>query len=300
VSGSPPPGDPDDAALILGAGLINQQLSIGTNVVVAANNISVTANITDVATVGVSLLLAANTGGTGDGVITVADGVSILSTGGPFSVSMLTGSGSGSSIVLGVGSLIDTHGGSVQFGHSVVMGTASGSAGSVTINTTGAGTPGAVTFSGGVDDRTDASVGLLLNGVCVAGDPCAKTPPPPIVIPNSTVLYSNTLNSSQGGLTPPGGPGGGPPPPGPDILAVISPSGGPGSDNSAPTDTAVDALSGPLNAGPPTQAQPRAEGNYVSLMGSMLYEWREPRGAGASTTPGENTDFSGWGNEARW
>ena len=42
-------------------------------------------------------------------------------------------------------------------------------------------------------------------------------------------------------------------------------------------------------------------GYYVSLLGNMLYEWRDlhraPRGAGL---PEEDNDFSSWGNEARW
>ncbi|HXA70541.1 MAG TPA: hypothetical protein VNW24_08835, partial [Stellaceae bacterium] len=111
----------------------------------------------------------------------------------------------------------------------------------------------------------------------------------------SLFLFSNDLNKTNlatGGLEGETGGAGG--------LGNISPSAG-SSDDNTPTDQAVNALTGPLNSKPPTQAQPRMQGYYVTLLGGMLYEWRELPGARqGNTNPEEDTDFSGWGNEAKW
>ncbi len=142
-----------------------------------------------------------------------------------------------------------------------------------------------------------------INGICFGGAGCGTTPPsgPDITLLDTTVLYSNNLNQSQNGLANTGEPSGSTTG-GSDTLAGLSPSsGGPGSDTSSPTDAAVDALSGPLEVKPPTQAQPKVQGYYVSLLGGMLYQWRElTRATTGNTMPDENTEFSGWGDEARW
>jgi hypothetical protein len=137
----------------------------------------------------------------------------------------------------------------------------------------------------------------LINGVCFGGASCSTGLN--LSLLGSTVLYANSLNSSQGGLALESEPTSDTT--GADTLANISPSGGPGSDTSAPTDAAVNALSGPLNPKPASQAQAKVQGYYVSLLGSMLYEWRElSRATTSNTMPEENNEFSGWGNEARW
>ncbi|HKF73063.1 MAG TPA: hypothetical protein VKB68_15025, partial [Stellaceae bacterium] len=134
----------------------------------------------------------------------------------------------------------------------------------------------------------------LINGACFAG--CGGTINTSLL--GSLILFSNLLDLSQGGLA--GGLGG-------DLgggtggLGGISPSGGPGSGDNAPTDAAVDVLSGPLNAPPPSQAVPRLQGYYISLLGGMLSVWQDAPGTqGSGKNPEENTDYSGWGNEADW
>ncbi|HKX07842.1 MAG TPA: hypothetical protein VJN67_06585, partial [Stellaceae bacterium] len=132
----------------------------------------------------------------------------------------------------------------------------------------------------------------LINGVCFAG--CGNTIDTSLL--GSLLLFSNLLDLSQNGLANGAGEGdlGGT-----DTLAGISPSAGPSSDNTAPTDALVDALSGPLEVKPPTQTQPRLQGYYSALLGGMLYEWRE-LSHGTTGNADENTEFSGWGNEAQW
>jgi hypothetical protein len=135
----------------------------------------------------------------------------------------------------------------------------------------------------------------LINGVCFAGASCATrgTGLNPLLL-GSLVLYANNPSPGDPG-TPTGDTTGG------GGLGDISPSGGLGSDTSAPTDAAVDALSGLLNTKPPSQLQPRLQGYCVSLLGGMLCDWRDPSRASTSNgMPEENTEFSGWGNEARW
>ncbi len=80
-------------------------------------------------------------------------------------------------------------------------------------------------------------------------------------------------------------------------LGGISPAAG----GDTGTDASVDALTQPLNATTASQAVPKVQGYYVSLLGNLLYEWRQlSRMARGSNVPEENNDFSSWGNEARW
>ncbi|HLJ22341.1 MAG TPA: filamentous hemagglutinin N-terminal domain-containing protein, partial [Stellaceae bacterium] len=180
--------------------VIDSDLSAGTNVVVSATgNISVQANITDTGSIGVALTLASNTSAGGNGVITFANNTSILSTNGPLSVSLLTGSGSGSSIVLGSGSVLDTQGGDLFFSSKVLLGTAAGSTGVVTLKTTGVGGPGAVTFSSSVDDLGGGSVGLSLNAGAVqfSGSVGAGTPLASLgVTATSSTLHGTAVHTT--------------------------------------------------------------------------------------------------------
>jgi hypothetical protein len=113
----------------------------------------------------------------------------------------------------------------------------------------------------------------------------------------SLLLFSNELDKSAGGISTgglEGETGGG------GNLPGVSPSGGPGSDQT-PTDSAVDALGGPLNSKPPTQAQPRLQGYYVSLLGGMLSVWQAlPGTQQGGGNAEENTEFSSEGNGANY
>jgi hypothetical protein len=139
----------------------------------------------------------------------------------------------------------------------------------------------------------------LVNGFCFAAcSPSGPTVPP--FIPGGTIIYTNNANGVQGNDFGNGGPqgstgttgtGGG--------LGDVSPASG--DTSGTQTDVLVADLSGPANSKPAPQAQPKVQGFYVSLLGNLLYEWR-PLGnqLQGPVTPEQNTDYSNWGDEARW
>ncbi|HTZ77318.1 MAG TPA: hypothetical protein VMC10_05405, partial [Stellaceae bacterium] len=144
---------------------------------------------------------------------------------------------------------------------------------------------------------------FLINGVCFAGAGCntGLAGPSFVLTPQLQQVITNLLNNNVNGnnAPPPDQPGGGfgGSGGGGGNLANVSPAAG----GDTGTDATVDALTQPLNAGTAPQAVPRVQGYYVSLLGNLLYEWRQlARLARGANVPEENNDFSSWGNEARW
>ena len=144
---------------------------------------------------------------------------------------------------------------------------------------------------------------FLINGVCFGGAGCSTgAPPPTIDLPGGAVSgIGDLLNNGNGnagpGPDPLGGGGGGGGAGGDNGLGGISPAAG----GDTGTDATVDALTQPLNATTASQAVAKVQGYYVSLLGNLLYEWRQlSRLARGASMPEENNDFSSWGNEARW
>jgi filamentous hemagglutinin family protein len=135
---------------------------------------------------------------------------------------------------------------------------------------------------------------FIINGVCFAGPACNTglhlTPQFEAVI--ADLLNNGNGNTSTAPEQPAGGAGGSE-----GGLGGISPAAG----GDTGTDASFDALTQPLNAKTASQATPKVQGYYVSLLGNLLYEWRQLARLGRGTNvPEENNDFSSWGNEARW
>ncbi len=136
---------------------------------------------------------------------------------------------------------------------------------------------------------------FIINGVCFAGPACITGLR---LTPQFEAVVADLLNNGNGGgstapETPTGPAGGG----GEGGLGGISPAAGGDSG----TDASFDALTQPLTAKTASQATPKVQGYYVSLLGNLLYEWRQLARLGrGANVPEENNDFSSWGNEARW
>ena len=144
----------------------------------------------------------------------------------------------------------------------------------------GAGAAGLTSLLG-----TAGSGPYMIDGVCFANAGCAPIlPPGPVQPPNpNPIVFPQTPPPDTGPITQPD-------------LGSISPAAG-GDDNGDSSDQTIDELLAFLDAGPAAQDEPDLCDHR--LMGNLLKECRIKR-THKSIIPDQDSDYSNWGNEARW